>query len=196
MNGIHPRSIASEVATRKPATDAQSFGSWAKKEGMALRSRFSRSVLALLFCAGVWLESGGSAHALDGISLGGHLGINLDRGDFHVGFDIVIPVVDLSPMVQWAVWPSIAHVFVRHGHDVELFGVDGPFVFNLRDVPITPFVGPGFGLAVYDDVSLKFNVIGGLFVETHSRVRPFAETAIRFINGTFVDALFGVVIEL
>jgi hypothetical protein len=196
MNGIHPRSIASEVATRKPGAGAQSFGSSAKKEGMALRSRLMRSALALLFCAGVWVESSGSAHALDGISLGGHLGINLDRADFHVGFDVVIPAVDLSPMVQWAVWPSIAHVFVRHGHDVELFGVDGPFVFNLRNVPITPFVGPGFGLAVYEDVSLKFNVIGGLFVETHSPVRPFGTIALRFIDGTFVDALFGVVVEL
>jgi hypothetical protein len=155
-----------------------------------------RSALALLFCAGVWAESSGSAHALDGISLGGHLGINLDRADFHVGFDLVIPVVDLSPVVQWAVWPSIAHVFVRDGHDVELFGVDGPFVFKLQNVPITPFVGPGFGLAVYDDVSLKFNVIGGLFVETHSPVRPFGTMALRFVDGTFVDALFGIVVEL
>jgi hypothetical protein len=163
---------------------------------MALRSRLIRSALALVFCAGVWLESSSPARALEGISLGGHLGLNLDRGDFHIGFDIVIPVVDLSPMVQWVVWPSIAHVFVRHGHDVELFGVDGPFVFNLARVPITPFVGPGLGLAVYEDVSLKFNVIGGLFVETHSPVRPFGEIAIRFIAGTFVDALFGVVIEL
>jgi hypothetical protein len=196
MKGIHPRSIASEMATRKPTLDALSFGSSAKKEGMALRSRFTRLALALLFCAGVWAGTSSSARALDGISLGGHVGINLDRADFHIGFDIVIPVVDLSPMVQWAVWPSIAHVFVRHGHDVELFGVDGPFVFNLRSVPITPFVGPGFGLAVYDQVSLKFNVVGGLFVETHSPVRPFAEMALRFIDGTFVDALFGVVVEL
>ena len=109
MNGVHPRSIASEVATRKPPLDAQSFGSSAKKEGMALRSRLIRSALALLFCAGVWLESSSEARALEGISLGGHLGLNLDRADFHIGFDIVIPVVDLSPMVQWVVWPSIAH---------------------------------------------------------------------------------------
>jgi hypothetical protein len=33
-------------------------------------------------------------------------------------------------------------------------------------------------------------------VETHSPVRPFGTIALRFIDGTFVDALFGVVVEL
>jgi hypothetical protein len=164
---------------------------------MSRRSLVSKHspALALLFCAGVWLQSG-SARAFSGLSLGGHLGINLDRADFHVGFDMLLPMVDLTPTVQWALWPSLAHVFVRHGHDVELLGLDAPFLFNLASVPIVPFVGPGFGLAVYDQVSLKLNVIGGLFFNPAGRVRPFGELAIRFIDGTFVDALFGVLIEL
>lgn len=143
-----------------------------------------------LFC--VWLHSG-SAHAL---AVGGHVGLNLDRGDVHLGADVVIPVATLTPNLQLALWPSFAHVFAWKNHDVELFGLDAPFVFRVGSAPVLPFVGPGMGLAIYGDVSVKFNVIGGAFFDTGGPVRPFGEMALRFINGTFVDLLFGAVVEL
>jgi hypothetical protein len=148
------------------------------------------TVFTLLLCASAWLPS--TAHAF---AVGGHVGLNLDQGDVHIGADLLFPLAELSPAVQLALWPSFAHVF-REGHDVELLGVDLPFFFRIDGSPLVPFVGPGLGLAIYEDVSLKLNVITGAFLETNSPVRPFGELALRFINGVFVDLLFGVVIEL
>lgn len=150
------------------------------------------TVFAGLLCACAWLTSSGTAHAF---AFGGHVGLNLDHGDVHIGADLLFPLAEVSPAVQLALWPSFAHVF-RDGHDVELLGADLPFFFRIDNAPVIPFVGPGLGLAFYENVSLKLNVITGAFLETHSPVRPFGELALRFINGVFVDLLFGVVIEL
>jgi len=147
---------------------------------------------AALFVLALGLQAG-TAQAL---AVGGHAGLNLDRGDVHLGADVVIPIAGLSPNLQLALWPSFAHVFVWKNHDVELFGLDVPFVFRVGNAPVLPFVGPGLGLAIYGDVSLKLNVIGGVFFDTGGPIRPFGEMAIRFINGTFVDLLFGAVVEL
>lgn len=161
------------------------------RQGPSAPTRRSPAWAALaLFC--VWLQSG-SAHAL---AVGGHVGLNLDRGDVHLGADVVFPLTQLTPNVQLALWPSFAHVFAFKHHDVELLGLDMPFVFRVGSAPILPFVGPGVGLAFYEDVSMKLNVIGGAFLDTRGPVRPFGELALRFINGTFVDLLFGVVVEL
>ena len=149
------------------------------------------TLFACLLCACAWLTSN-TAHAF---AVGGHVGLNLDKGDVHVGADLLFPLAEVSPAVQLALWPSFAHVF-REGHDVELLGVDLPFFFRIEGAPLVPFVGPGLGLAIYEDVSLKLNVVTGAFLETNSPVRPFGELALRFINGVFVDLLFGVVIEL
>jgi hypothetical protein len=127
---------------------------------------------------------------------GGHLGLNLDEGNIHIGADLLFPITDVSPNVQLSVWPSIAHVFVHDGHDVELLGCDFPFEFRLDNSIVSPFVGPGLGLAINDEATLKLNIIGGLFINTSSGVRPFTELALRFIRGTYVDLLFGVVFEL
>ena len=153
---------------------------------------FTKSTfLTLLLCLCAWLP-GGTAHAF---AVGGHVGLNLDRADVHLGADLLFPLAEVSPRVQLALWPSFAHVF-REGHDVELLGADLPFLFRFDGAPLIAFVGPGLGLAIYEDVSLKLNVITGAFLETHSAVRPFGELALRFIHGVFVDLLFGVVIEL
>jgi hypothetical protein len=128
--------------------------------------------------------------------LGPHGGVNLDSGSIHLGVDFVAEIAELSPSVKLAVWPSYAHVFIDGGRDVELFGCDFPFVFAIRDSVVTPFAGPGLGLAFYGDTSLKVNVIGGLFFETGGPVRPFVELALRFVDGTFVDLLGGVLFEL
>jgi hypothetical protein len=148
-------------------------------------------LVPLLFA--LWGLFGGQAHAQ---SLGLHGGVNLDRGSLHVGGDLLFRVATLSPSVRLDVWPSYGHVFVPHGHDVELLGVDFPFEFAIKDAVVTPFAAPGLGLAFYGDTSLKLNLIGGLFFETHSPVRPFVELAIRLVNGTFVDLLGGVLFEL
>lgn len=131
-----------------------------------------------------------------GVAVGPHGGVNLDVGSLHLGADVVIDVAEVSPSVRLAVWPSYAHVFIDDGHDVELFGVDFPFVFPIERSVVTPFVGPGVGFAYYGDSTLKVNIIGGLFFATGSGVRPFTELAVRLVNGTFVDLLAGVLFEL
>jgi len=156
-----------------------------------LNVRMKRSAIVLALCATAWLNSS-PAHA---IAIGGHAGFNLDYGDPHLGADLLLPLTELSPAVQLAVWPSFAHVF-RDGRDVELLGADLPFFFRIDSAPIVPFVGPGLGLAIHEKVDLKLNVISGAFLETQSAVRPFGELALRFVNGVFVDLLFGVVVEL
>jgi hypothetical protein len=128
-------------------------------------------------------------------AVGGHVGLNLDHGDIHIGADLQFPLAQLSPSTRLSIWPSIAHVFIDGGHDVELLGVDLPFEFRIASSIVTPFVGPGLGLAIHDHVDLKLNVIGGLFLEAGGGVRPFAELALRFVNGTYVDFLTGVVFE-
>lgn len=154
-----------------------------------------RSFVAACLASLLWLCAAQGARA-DSLAVGPHLGINLDYGNLHLGGDIVIPIAPLSPNVSVAVWPSYAHVFIEDGHDVELLGCDFPFFFKLDNSILTPFVAPGLGLAFYGDTSLKLNVIGGTFFETHSTVRPFVALALRFIDGTFVDLLGGVLFEL
>jgi hypothetical protein len=155
-----------------------------------MKRRDAVSVVLVAVCATVaaWLPAA-PAQAWEA---GGHLGLNLDQGDIHIGADLVFPLTDVSPHVRLSLWPSFAHVFRDHAHDVELFGLDFPFEFLIDNSVVTPFVAPGLGLAIYEDVSLKLNVIGGVFVNTNGPVRPFAELALRFINGTFVDLLVGI----
>lgn len=136
-----------------------------------------------------------TVHAED-LFVGPHVGFNLDEGSLHLGADLVIQVTRLSPSVTLGVWPSFAHVIVHDGHDVELVGVDFPFVFELADTIVSPFIAPGLGLAFYGDTSVKVNVIGGAFFELDSPVRPFIALAIRLVDGTFVDLLGGVLFEL
>ena len=175
------------------AVDPNSKGAATESPVMNLRSLACGLVLGCVL--------GSSARvAAQSVALGPHGGVNLDTGNLHLGADVVVGLGALStraaPSVSLALWPSYAHVFIDGGHDVELFGVDLPFLFAIEDAVVTPFVGPGLGLAFYGDTSLKLNVIGGVFVETHSAVRPFGELALRFIDGTFVDLLAGVVFEL
>lgn len=149
---------------------------------------------SVLLAAALLVVSPGGARAQ--VAIGAHAGINLDRGDPHLGADVVVTVASLSPNVTLGVWPSYAHVFVEDGHDVELLGCDFPFSFKIDNSIITPFAAPGLGVAFYGDETLKLNLIGGMFLEAGSGVRPFVDLAIRLINGTFVDLLFGVVFEL
>jgi hypothetical protein len=129
-------------------------------------------------------------------AVGGHLGINLDHGNVHLGLDGVFSLVDISPRVSMGIWPSYAHVFIEDAHDVELLGCDLPFSFHLARGIVTPFVAPGFGLAFFGDTSVKVNAIGGVFFETKTRIEPFAALALRFVNGTYADLLGGVLVKL
>jgi hypothetical protein len=152
----------------------------------------SRSRLPLVVFVLLLLPAVGRAQ----VSIGPHAGLNLDAGSVHLGADVIVEISQLSETVTLGVWPSYAHVFIDGGHDVELFGVDFPFMFEIDDSIVTPFAAPGLGLAFYGDTSLKVNLIGGLFLEAGGGVRPFTELAIRLVNGTYVDLLFGVVFEL
>jgi hypothetical protein len=159
------------------------------------RGRFAAALGGLLMAASIQLW----AARAEAWSVGGHVGLNLDHGDVHLGVDFEFKLMDVSSFVTLSIWPSFAHVFIDGGHDVELLGVDFPFEFQLGRSIVSLFVGPGFGLAVSDsgeDQWLKVNVINGIFLNAGGGVRPFAELAIRFVNGTFVDFLTGVLIEI
>jgi hypothetical protein len=155
-----------------------------------------RGTGVLLVAVVVTLGAWSSRAQAQSVALGPHLGVNLDAGSPHVGADVVVPLAHLSPSVRLDIWPSYAHVFIARGHDVELLGVDVPFEFAIANSIVTPYVAPGLGLAFYGNTSLKVNLIGGVFFETRSPVRPFTEIAVRLVNGTFVDLLAGVLFEL
>jgi hypothetical protein len=159
---------------------------------MAMRQKRFDICAAVFLAASTWF----AANRVQAWAAGGHLGLNLDEGDIHIGGDLLFPIAELSPNVRLSVWPSVAYVFVHDGHDVLLLGADLPFEFLLRDSIVSPFVGPGLGLAINDQAQLKLNVIGGLFINTNAGVRPFGELALRFVRGTYVDLLFGVLFEL
>lgn len=127
-------------------------------------------------------------------SVGPHLGVNLDHGNVHLGLSVHVPIVDLSQRVRLGLWPSYAHVFIHEGHDVELLGVDVPFEFRLERSVVTPFVAPGLGLAFYGETTLKLNAIGGAFFDVGHHLRPFTALALRFVRGTYVDLLAGLMI--
>ena len=123
------------------------------------------------------------------------MGVGLDSGAFHLGGDLIFPVADLSPAVHLAIWPSAAFI-ITDGPEGFLLCADFPFEFEIADSIVKPFVGPGLGVSIFDEhAQIKLNVIGGLFIDTGT-VRPFAELALRFIDGTYVDLLIGVVVEL
>jgi hypothetical protein len=107
---------------------------------------------------------------------------------------MLFPIADLSPSVRLSIWPSAAFV-INDGPDGVLLGADFPFEFQIAGSIVSPFVGPGIGVAIFDDAFVKLNVVGGVFIDTGT-VRPFTELALRFINGTYVDLLVGVLIEL
>jgi len=107
---------------------------------------------------------------------------------------MLFPIAELSPAVRLSIWPSAAFV-INDGRDGVLLGADFPFEFQIDGSIVSPFVGPGIGVAIFDDAFVKLNVIGGVFIDT-GVVRPFAELALRFIDGTYVDLLVGVLFEL
>jgi hypothetical protein len=152
-------------------------------------------IIGKLAIAGFWLMLS-CTNAVSAQALGGHFAVNLDTGNLHLGVDGHVPLADLSPTVQLGIWPSFAHVFIEDGHDVELLGCDVPFEFQLQNSIITPFVAPGLGLAFYGGSTLKLNAIGGMFFEVGHHLRPFTSLALRFVNGTYVDMLAGLLLEL
>lgn len=132
----------------------------------------------------------------EGLAVGPHIGFNLDEGSLHLGGDVMVSLTRVAPGLELLIWPSFAHVIVHDGHDVELLGVDFPFVFTIDDAPVRPFLAPGMGLAFYGDTSVKVNLIGGTFFELDGDIHPFTAVAIRLVDGTFVDLLGGVMFEL
>lgn len=126
---------------------------------------------------------------------GGHVGVGLDSGSIHLGGDLLFPITEVSPSVKLSIWPSAAFI-IADGPEGVLLGCDFPFGFAIADSIVQPFLGPGLGMFIAGEhAHLKLNVIGGLFIDTGT-VRPFAELALRFIHGTSVDLLAGVVVEL
>jgi hypothetical protein len=159
---------------------------------MAARKTPSLLALALLFALFA-TPSSSSAQ----VAIGLHGGINLDHANLHLGADVLVMLAELSPNVALGIWPSYAHVFIDDTDDVELFGVDFPFLFDLDDAAVTPYFAPGLGLAFQNDDSfLKVNLIGGVFFDVSDSVRPFVELAVRLVNGTYVDLLAGLLFEL
>lgn len=146
---------------------------------------------ALICLAGlIWT----SAARAESFELGGHLGVGLDAGSIHIGGDALFPMARLSPGVKLSLWPSAAFV-INDGPDGVLLSLDFPFEFEIANSIVSPFVGPGLGVGIFNDAVVKLNVVGGLFIDTGT-VRPFAELALRFIDGTFVDLLAGIMVKL
>jgi hypothetical protein len=158
------------------------------------RTHTPRITQAALFCLAVLLGAAAPSR-VSAFEAGAHVGVGLDTGSIHLGGDLLFPIADVSPTVRLSIWPSAAFV-INDGSDGVLLGADFPFEFGIADSIVSPFVGPGIGVSIFgDDAAVKLNVVGGLFIGTGS-VRPFAELALRFIHGQYVDLLVGVLIEL
>lgn len=158
------------------------------------RTHSPRITQAALFCLAALLWAGAPSR-VSAFEVGGHVGVGLDSGSIHLGGDLLFPIADVSPSVRLSVWPSAAFV-INDGSDGVLLGADFPFEFEIANSIVSPFVGPGIGVSIFgDDAVVKLNVVGGLFIDAGT-IRPFAELAMRFINGVFVDLLVGVLVEL
>ena len=158
------------------------------------RTHIPRITQAALLCLGAALACSATTARAAPFELGAHVGVGLDAGSIHLGGDALFSITQVSPSVRLSVWPSAAFV-INDGPDGVLISADFPFEFQIANSALSPFVGPGIGVSIFDDARLKLNVVGGLFFDTGT-VRPFTELALRFINGTYVDLLVGVLIEL
>jgi hypothetical protein len=158
------------------------------------RTHTPRITQAALFCLAALLWAAAPSR-VSAFEVGAHVGVGLDAGSIHLGGDLLFPIADVSPSVRLSIWPSAAFV-INDGPDGVLLGADFPFEFEIANSIVSPFVGPGIGVAIFgDDAVVKLNIVGGLFIDTGA-VRPFAELALRFIDGTYVDLLVGALVEL
>jgi hypothetical protein len=158
------------------------------------RTHSPRITQAAWFCLALLLGAAAPSHAA-AFELGGHLGVGLDEGSIHLGVDGLFPVADVSSSVRLSIWPSAAFV-INDGPDGVLLCADFPFEFQIANSIVSPFVGPGLGVSIFNgDAAVKLNVVGGLFIDAGA-VRPFAELALRFIDHPYVDLLVGVLVEL
>ena len=105
-------------------------------------------------------------------------------------------IVDISDRVRLDLWPAYTHVFIDDWRDVELIELDVPFLFDVGTPVVTPYAAPGLGVSISEESSLKLNLIGGCLFHVGERFEPFAQIAIRLINGTYVDFLGGLLVRL
>ena len=130
------------------------------------------------------------------VALGGHFGVNLDAGHPMLGADLRVDIVEISDAVRLNIWGAYTHVFIEDGRDVELLEVDVPFLFRVRSDVVTPYAAPGLGISISGETNLKLNLIGGCLFHIGERFEPFAQLAIRLIDGTYVDLIGGLLVRL
>lgn len=147
---------------------------------------------SLLFCLLAASPSGARAD----VALGGHFGVNLDAGHPMLGADVRADLVDISSRVRLDIWGAYTHVFIEDWRDVNILEVDFPFLFRVNTDVVTPYAAPGLGISFSGDTTLKLNMIGGVLFHVGSRFEPFAQIAIRVINGTYVDLIGGLLVRL
>jgi hypothetical protein len=192
-NGVHP--VAARKHQQKQEVKRAGRDRNAGDGEQMERTHTPRITQAAWFCLALLLWAAATPSHASAFELGGHLGVGLDHGSIHLGGDGYFPIADVSPSVRLAIWPSAAFV-INDGPDGVLICADFPFEFEIANSIVSPFVGPGFGVGIFnDDATVKLNIVGGVFIDTGT-VRPFAELALRFIDGTFVDLLVGVLVEL
>lgn len=130
------------------------------------------------------------------MAVGGHFGVNLDAGHPILGADLRVDIVELSPRVRMNLWGGYSHVFIEEWRDVNLLEVDVPFLFSVNTPVVEPYAAPGLGLSFSSETSLKLNLIGGCLFHIGERFEPFAQIAVRMINGTYVDLMGGLLVRL
>lgn len=156
----------------------------------------NRRILVLVCCAFCLLYLAPSIARAD-VAVGGHFGVNLDAGHPMLGGDVRVDVAEISPRVRLDVWGAYTHVFLEDQPDVNMLEVDVPFLFRVNTDVVTPYAAPGLGLSFYaGDPTLKLNIIGGCLFHVGERFEPFAQLAIRMIDGTYVDLIGGLLVRL
>lgn len=153
----------------------------------------ARLLAALAAISLSWLVA---ARGRADVALGGHFGVNLDAGHPMLGADLRVDIVEISENVRLDIWGAYTHVFIEDGRDVELLEVDVPFLFRVRTDVVTPYAAPGLGISISGETNLKLNLIGGCLFHIGDRFEPFAQLAIRMIDGTYVDLIGGLLVRL
>ena len=147
-----------------------------------------------LTCAGL----AGTAHA-ERVTLGPHLGYNLDVDDPLLGIESRIDLTNISSSVILQLNPSFSYYFVDN-FDLFNFAVNVPFEFVIGGSSLRPFVAPGLGLVHVSagggsDTDLALVLLGGLLFRL-GVVDPFFQLRVLIEDGSSAELMGGVLFEL
>lgn len=123
-------------------------------------------------------------------------GYDFVEHELSVGVHGLIPFAQLGAVAKAAAYPNI-DAFLFEDRTRVRFDLDLAFPFRLESLPVSPYVGLGFGI-VYESVDFRentlfdFNLLAGVALVTGTLVEPFVETEASLFGTDTVGLYFGV----